>query len=202
MTMDTPTPTGLRLALAALLVLLQASCSTLTTQPSSSSSLFQPNETLRTWQISGKIGIKTAQGADSAYLNWLQCDAYFDVRLNGPLGSGSARLTGNSEQVGLYVSGKQPIYAADAEQLLWEQFGWSLPVYQLRYWITGLPSPEHTYQPGATGFTQRDWALDFPRHTFLSPYYLPAKATAHHRDIAVTLILRDWQLNPDCEPAL
>lgn len=191
-------PYILGITLTALLVILQG-CNTLPTEPSPSAQIFHANQGLQEWQLSGKIGIKTQHGADSAYLNWLHCGTDFIIRLNGPLGTGAAKLVGNSQQVTLFVSGEEPITAANAEQLLWQQFGWQLPVSQLRYWVKGIPSPQHAYQYQPQGFSQTGWSLSFPRQTQLEQYILPAKAIAQTDELRVTLILREWELQPDCQ---
>lgn len=180
-----------------LLSLLQA-CSSLQTTPSPSARVFKANSALQSWQLSGKIGIKTSQGADSAYLNWQHCGEHFVIRLNGPLGTGAAKLVGDDQQVTLFVSGETPVSAANAEQLLWQHFGWQLPVEQLRFWVVGIPSPKQTYRYQQLGFTQSGWTLSYPRQTVQQEYTLPAKASAQTEELHVTLILRDWQLQPDC----
>ncbi len=158
------------------------------------------NSALQNWKISGKIGLRTNSDAHSAYINWHQCGDSFDIRLSGPLGQGSARLLGNRIGVRLQTQGEEAIYAASAEQLMEQYLGWSLPVSQLAYWMRGIPSPHFTFEASDTGqhFSQQGWQLDFPKLTQIDGYQLPSKTTAEQAPYKVSLLIKDWQLQPDC----
>ena len=184
--------------LCAATVIMLAGCSGLQTTPSESTAQFIPNSTLTHWQLRGKIGVKNSDSANSGYLNWLQCGERFEVRINGPLGSGAVKLVGDEHAVTFYENNRPPVSAASAEELLQQQLGWPIPVNQLSYWVRGIPAPNAFARHTELGFKQLGWNLDFPRQTQADAYRLPAKAIARQRDLTVTLILQQWQLQPDC----
>ena len=190
----------LRILIPIALLALQG-CSGLTTRPATSGQAFAHNRELSHWQLSGKIGIRSPRGADSAYLNWLQCGERYQIRINGPLGSGAVKLLGEPGLVTLLNGGEPTIVAASPEQLLMEQFGWQLPLSQLVYWVRGIPAPQQPWGPEPLGFEQDGWQLSFPSQTEQQHYQLPAKAVAQQQqqELKVILIVKEWQLLPDCE---
>ena len=192
--------TGLaRLALLSLLLLATA-CSTLTGSKPAPIAEFAANAAIQQWQLRGKMGIRSSNKANSAYLNWQQCGQHFDIRLSGPLGQSAAHLYGDNHSVTLTGSEQQPVTAKDPEQLLYQQLGWQLPVSQLRYWVRGIPDPNQRYRADEHGFQQSGWRLNYPRQKDTDAYLLPTRVIAEHTRLTVTLILRHWDLQPDCDP--
>lgn len=183
-----------------LLVLLVSGCSLQSRPPLPAEMLaMQENSRLGNWQLSGKVGIRSEQQSQTAYLNWQQCGDVFDIRLSGPLGQGGARLRGSSDSVSLQTR-NQTSSARNPEQLLQQQLGWSMPVSQLLYWIRGVPSPDYSYRnsPDNNGFEQAGWHISYSQLQQVDGLTLPAKAIAQHPRLKLTLLLKDWQLDPDC----
>jgi outer membrane lipoprotein LolB len=188
-----------RLGLLALLM-LASGCSIQSRPPLPAELLaMQDNIALTNWQLSGKLGIRNQQQTKSAYLNWKQCGESFDIRLSGPLGQGGARLQGSRESVTLQTKDKTSS-ASDPEQLLQQQLGWSMPISQLQYWVRGIPSPNQGYRnnPGDNGFEQAGWHISYLQLQQVDSLTLPAKAIATHPRLKLTLLLKNWQLDPDC----
>ncbi len=194
--------------LATCCILLLSACANFNNHDSSLNqklSIFTPNAALNEWSISGKVGIRTQQKAASALLNWQQCGDNYHIRMSGPLGAGSIYLYGNQYQATLEAQ-KETITAANAQQLL-AHTGWPIPVDELQYWLRGLPLADKPFTQTADtetpGFVQSDWSLQFSktltanRHD--SSYTLPAKAIAEGNNMKVTLLLRSWDLTPNCE---
>ncbi|WP_159931206.1 lipoprotein insertase outer membrane protein LolB [Oceanicoccus sp. KOV_DT_Chl] len=197
-----------RIVLAACLLL--SACSQLPTVTPAGQQALAANSHIQHWQISGKIGWRHGDQAESAYLNWHQCGQQFEIRLTGPLGQGAAKLFGDASITSLQTSDGQIFTAASPEQLLFEQLGWTLPLSQLHFWVRGIPAPTSPFQPGNTDydFEQQQWQLNFPRFTAIDSYQLPTKLKATHLDpipfsgaspLSVTLIIKDWQLPSQCQ---
>lgn len=196
-------PIRTALIVCALLVLLLSACSTQQRPPLPTElAAMTDNLQLEDWRLSGKLGIRGEQISQSAYLNWQQCGDNFDIRISGPLGQGAARLQGDKEHV-LLDQGKQSHQASSPEQLLQQQLGWSLPVSQLKYWIRGIPSPDSSYRskPEQSGFEQAGWLVSYSRLQQLEGRTLPDRATATHPRLKITLLLKSWDLSPDCSAA-
>ena len=183
-----------------LLFILLSACSLQSRPPLPAALLaMQDNIALQHWQLSGKIGIRSEQQNQGAYLNWQQCGDAFDIRLSGPLGQGGARLQGTPKQVSLQT-GDQLLHADNPEQLLQQQLGWSMPVSQLVYWVRGMPSPDQAYTItlDASGFEQSGWQVSYSELQQVDGITIPARATATHPRLKLILLLKDWQLQPDC----
>lgn len=186
-------------ALLAVLLTISA-CTSLTGGKPAPIAEFAGNSSVQQWQLRGKIGIRNSRRANSAYLNWQQCDQRFDIRLSGPLGQGAAHLYGDNRSVTLADGESEPITAAEPEQLLYRQLGWQIPVSQLHYWVRGIPAPGQDYVATDNGFQQAGWQLSYRGLSDTGNYQLPSRVIAEHPRLKVTLILSNWDLQPDCEP--
>lgn len=178
------------------LLLLVSGCS-ITPQAPEPMPHTKGNAAITTWQLSGKLGLRSEGQAHSGYLNWQQCGDKYRIRVSGPLGQGAASLTGNSHQATLR-SRNTEISANNPERLLKQQLGWSIPVTELLYWVRGIPAPKQNYQLIDTQLLQAGWQLNYQRWQQVDQYQLPAKMTATHPRAKVTLIIKDWQLDSDC----
>lgn len=194
------------LTLGALLLLLVGCQSTPQIQPGQGSTrLWQQQEQqlqqLDAWELSGKLGLRSSTANHSAGLFWLQRQDYYDIRLSGPLGQGSARLQGHQGQSLLIAEGQQR-QASSPEQLMQQELGWSLPVSSLFWWIRGLPAPNQPYQLslGANSLpaqlTQSGWTLTYSRHQSLQGLELPGLIRLQGDQLQATLVIKQWQPRP------
>ena len=152
------------------------------------------------WQLSAKIGVRSSSDSGSAYLKWQQAPDNYDIHLSGPLGQGSVRIIGNSEQVTLEQAGKPTLSAPTADQLLQQALGWHAPLEQLKYWVRGLPAPdlpakiEHTPQGVVASLQQSGWQLNYSRYRDEGDFLLPGKLVATQGELKLTLIVKNWML--------
>lgn len=193
----------LRIGLVALLLLV-AACSPLQQQPSPS----QPNwaahqqqlSELREWYIVGKLGIRTQEQSNSARFNWQQQQQQFDIRVTNLLGQNLATLIGTPNQARLDIAGKDRYVTSQPELFLRQQLGWSLPVSMLNHWIKGIPAPDSqaNYQLNERGLlqnlSQAGWQVSFSRYQSLESHTLPSKIRLQQGDIALTLLIKRWNL--------
>jgi outer membrane lipoprotein LolB len=153
------------------------------------------------WQLSGKIGVRGPQLAESAYINWRQCGNLFDIRISGPLGQTVARIDGSGEQLRVWFEGHDPVQTSEPEQLMQQQLGWSVPLRALRYWVRAEAAPG----PSATlaGPTQQPdtlqqfgWQVNYFSYHQTSATTLPAKLRMDDgRGLQATLIINEWLLS-------
>ena len=103
-------------------------------------------------------------------------------------GPGGARLAG--------LNGG-PREAADAEALLREATGWSLPVAQFPYWVRGArgPGPALGLAVGAdghpVGWTQAGWTVEY-RDWLPGDPALPRRLFAQRDGVSVRLVVEAW----------
>ncbi len=159
----------------------------------------------RHWQLSGKLGLRGPQLAESAYLNWLQCGELFDVRLSGPLGQTVARIEGRGELLTVRLEGREPVTTSDPEQFLQQQLGWSVPLRALRYWVRAEAAPGSTAnivgpatQPEA--LQQLGWQVQYLAYHQNASIALPAKLTLRNdSNLQATLLINEWLLSDAVE---
>ena len=162
-------------------------------------------QTIGDWQLTGKLGIRTANDSGSASLKWSQQIANYQINLSGPLGQKRMIITGTPEKVRLEQTGEPVQEAKTAEALIKKSAGWTLPVTQLAYWVRGVPAPKlritHLQQNESgliAQLIQGDWNITYGNYrdqTFNGMTLpLPGKITAEYKDVRLVLVIRDWHL--------
>lgn len=157
------------------------------------------------WQLTGKLGLRTAGDSGSASVKWVQQIANYQINLSGPLGQKSMIIIGTPDKVRLEQTGEPAQEAETAEALIKESTGWTLPVAQLAYWVRGVPAPKLRIthlQQNDTGLIaqliQGGWIINYSNYrdqTFNGVILpLPGKITAEYKDVRLVLVIRNWQL--------
>lgn len=158
-------------------------------------------QALRNWRIVGKIGYRSPADAGSAWLDWQQDHARFQLYLNGPLGTGSARIFGDDTFATLQEAGRPDIDAESATALTKKLLGWDLPVIQLAFWVRGIPAPDRAF--GAARFSadgllesfhQARWRVQLSKYRDTPAGKLPGKLIARHDDLRFTLLVKQLEL--------
>ncbi|MGH1485338.1 MAG: lipoprotein insertase outer membrane protein LolB [Cellvibrionaceae bacterium] len=192
--------TALRTTLFIGVLLLLASCSRnpiVDTPP-----LVTSLETLpQTWLIKAKLGIRTAEDSGSVTLDWQQTDTNYVIKVQGPLGQGNATISGNESHIVIEQPGKQTLYSNNANSLIRDTFGWSLPIHDFKFWVRGIANPDNPIQSAdynPTGvlnsLQQSKWTLQYSRYKPVSQWLLPGRIKAKQDNSQLTLIIREWQL--------
>lgn len=189
------------------IVLVLSGCSQLSTQEqlsdpkqtSSWQSHKQQVAPIDAWQISGKLGIRSQDNSGSAIIFWLQRQDYFDIRLSGPLGQGSTRLTGRQGAVGLEIANRGTYQASSAEELMQQQLGWSLPVENLLWWVKGLPAPHSPSQLQLddnsllSELLQDQWHIQYLSYRSEYGVSLPERIKLSGAGLDITLVIKEWR---------
>lgn len=89
------------------------------------------------FNITGKIGVRTAKQNGSAFYAWSQDGERFAIDLTGALGIGQTHIEGVPEHVTLQSAKTGLIEATTPEELLQRATGWQAPISYLPYWIDG-----------------------------------------------------------------
>ena len=155
--------------------------------------------TLTDWSFTGRIGITLGDQGWHAALNWRQHAEGYDIQISGPLGQGVGMLHGGPDGVLLRTPDHKESRAADAESLLYAQFGWWVPVSGLKYWLRGLPDPQQTAQTTLddsgrlTRLQQAGWEIRFTRYAQLAGLALPDRLMLSNDKMKVKLIVDTWR---------
>ncbi len=163
---------------------------------------------LQEWQLIGKMGYRTARDNGSAWINWQQHNADFDVHLSGPFGAGTTRIYGGQNMAVLSQADKDDITSNSAADLSQTLFGWALPVQHLGYWVKGIPSAllpvtrsrldQHQL---LEQLEQGYWQLTFSRYQHTELGLLPGKISAAYRSpteqpLHIVLVIKAWNRPP------
>lgn len=130
-------PQAIRPSVALLLLALLGACAQLPQRAAG----WQPPD-WPAWSLRGRIAVHAGEQGWHASLNWRQSVAGYQLELSGPLGQGAVRMTGDAAGVTLERADGLRDWAADADELLARNTGWTLPVGGLRYWVQGRAVPE------------------------------------------------------------
>jgi len=158
---------------------------------------------LQNWRITGRVGLYTEDEAWPGDLQWKQQGSQYDMRIIGSLGMGTMRVYSVEGGVVLENSSNPaPQFSARPEMLLKAQFGWEIPVRHLRYWMTGIPSPlvsvagPMDINPDGylNSLKQSGWLISFSRYKKTAGYVLPAKVLLEREDLAIKIVIRQWQI--------
>lgn len=166
-------------------------------RPTTTAQFEHPGQ-IQQWQISGKLGYRTANDGGSATFDWRQQPQRGDIHFSGPLGFGSADLHWDSGRAQL-ITAKETYQARSPGELAWHLTGFWLPVSALQYWARGLSWPgapgeaEYDDQQRLIALEQLGWSLTFDRYEPIAGITLPYRIKAQQNSNRFTLLIKDWQ---------
>ncbi len=157
-----------------------------------------------TFVLSGKVGVREAGENFSANLLWHQRGEAFEIDLWGPLGQGRVKLVKHDDQIQLR-SDQGVLAEGDAETVMRQQLGWSLPVDVLPAWVQGQPLADAPAQEISrddlgriTGFEQLGWKVVLERYEQVANEFeqrhLPRRVTATRAEGRVRLVVSEWRI--------
>jgi outer membrane lipoprotein LolB len=164
----------------------------------------QALEKLHNWTLNGRIALQTEQEAWNASIFWQQRGDAFDIKLVGPLGQGTMSIEGDASGVRLRTPKGETFAARDAEDLLYRQLGWRMPLSGLCYWVRGLPAPAlpaslHIDAEGRlSGLAQAGWRIAYLRYQHEGGAGLPdlpdlpGKIFLDNPQVSVRLVVQHW----------
>ncbi len=158
---------------------------------------------LNSWDSEGRIAVSRKHEGESASFTWQQFPEQFFLKLFGPFGSGAMELegvlTGPDKQV-ILRQGNKISYAATAEDLLYQQVKWRVPLSGLTYWAKGVPVPNQPidyYVLNADGslkqLSQLGWEISYTKYGSFENVNLPTKMHLISNELEVKLAIRNWK---------
>lgn len=157
-------------------------------------------EALSQWQLKGKVGITTPADRVNATIGWQQNEHRFAIDLSGPFGQGRTAIEGDDQSITV-TTGNQTVSGQSAQDLMQQQLGWSVPVMHFAYWARGVPSPltevtsiEYDADGALSYLIQDGWQVDLSRYQSVSGWSLPARLSAKTTNIALVMVVKEWQL--------
>ncbi len=153
------------------------------------------------WRLNGRVAISSPEESWSAVLRWDQQGDAFHVRLSNPLGQGLLDLRGVPGEVLLRTAEGQVYRAPNAETLLRDVAGMSLPVSGLRYWLLAATDPDAAKADVRLdgdslplSVEQAGWLIEYDRYRDADGLRLPDRLTFKGADLGGRLIVTQWDL--------
>lgn len=157
----------------------------------------------QSFQLTGKIGVRTPQQSGSAFYAWGQQGQRFSIDLSGALGIGQTTIESNGTRFVLQNANTGRLEADQPEILLEQATGWRAPISLLPTWIMGLPdqaSSPATYdtQQRLLTLTEQGWSVrfDYADDQALRPSKLVMIQTVDGGENRVTLTIQTRQETP------
>lgn len=153
------------------------------------------------FHLEGRVSVKANQESFSGGMAWRHAAARQELLLRTPLGQGVAELRGDTQGVELQDAEGRVYRARDAEALVHQALGVTLPLNGLAWWVVGNVRPGAPYQAEANGdgrlavLNQDGWRIEFSRYAQMDGYWLPGKLAARRADdLEIRLVVDRWEL--------
>jgi len=154
------------------------------------------------FRLEGRVSLKANEESFSGGMTWRYAARQQELLLSTPLGQGVAELRGDDQGVELRDSGGHLHRAADAEILVRQALGLTLPLKGLAWWVVGNPRPGVPYQAEADAdgrlavLKQDGWRIEFSRYAQTGDHFLPGKLVARRvDDLEIRLVVDKWDLS-------
>jgi len=157
-------------------------------------------ERIEKWQLSGKVGVQTAQDSGSANVDWQENHGSYSVSLYAALGAGGMKLSGRPGSATLVMNDGKTFRASSPDALLAKNWGFNLPVSYLRYWVRGLPVPgipakmQFDNFSRVTSFSQQGWQVQVQSYTRAGGAELPSRLSINSASLKGKLVIHEWQV--------
>lgn len=160
---------------------------------------------LKPWRAQGSLVVNSKeQGVINATFTWDAKVSGFDIRLIGPLGLKSYRITEDAN--GARVTGDNQEYiGASAEMLLYDALGVRVPLQNMQDWVVGLQGSATDAQRDRLGRIRTmlvtddektRWNVDFQRYAAVDDLQLPKRIVVTGTDVEIRMSVRSW-VRPD-----
>lgn len=160
----------------------------------------EKNYDLKAWRLEGRIGVQTANDAWQANLFWEHDTDQDRLRVSGPFSQGMVSIVLQKDLIYINEGGGVTELSRDPNAMLKERLGFAVPLSSLRYWIVGLPDPNHIHTPvygeagSWLGFRQAGWILRFQNFTIVEDRAMPQKMVIQGRDVKLKLVADSWRI--------
>lgn len=165
--------------------------------------LAKPPESFR---LEGRVSVKSGEENFSGGMSWRHQPREEILLLRTPLGQGVAELHGTPAGVSLTDAEGRRYEADDAERLVRQVVGMTLPMKGLAWWVVGHPRPGAPFTAEAdtegrlASLQQDDWRIEFSRYAAHAAdgrpaVPLPGKLVARRgEDLEIRLVVDEWDL--------
>lgn len=166
----------------------------------------QQLSTIDHWNLRGRVALYIQGDVHNLGLSWNRNQSHSTLKLEAPLSQGMVSLESTPSLATLTTSEGDIYTGKNAQQVLLQATGWSIPVEGLTSWITGINHSTTDYSPDidasgrALSITQDNWRINYLNYapTKLEAFKnseLPQKIYMKHDNLALKIVIDQWQ-NP------
>lgn len=152
------------------------------------------------WRMEGRIALRTGSDGYNGTLSWEQMDDLLDFRFRGPFGFGGFRIHGDLDRLRIKTTSGEELLLTDPEAEMRDRFGWSLPVYSMRFWIVGVSDPGMTADETVDDdgmlleLSQNGWDVSFDGYRVEDGLLLPKKIVMESGDVRIRVVADRWRI--------
>ena len=155
--------------------------------------------------LHGRVGIRTADDGWTGGLDWLQRGNFLEFSFRGPLGAGGIQVSGDADQLRVKTSRGEEFVTREPELDFTDEFGWTLPVRSMRYWILGVPDPDRGVRDLDVdaagllrGLGQAGWVVEITDYMSVKAeagsLLLPRRMQLTNANLRIKLAVHSWDL--------
>ncbi len=151
------------------------------------------------WGLHARFAASDGRHGGSGSLDWSQHGERFQFTLRAPITGKSVQLDGGPNGAVLTGAGRGPLAGRNAGEVLRAEFGWSVPVADLAWWVRGLRAPGTSaiLTFGANGLPatldQDGWHVEYRDWYAERSLPLPRKVYASRDPYSVRLSIEQWE---------
>lgn len=156
---------------------------------------------LQAWSLDGRIGAQATDKAWQANLYWEHAPTQDRLRISGPLSQGLVSIVVQKDLIYVNEGKGSETLSRDPEALLKQRLGFAVPLTSLRFWILGIPDPDHSFEStgngddAAGGFRQAGWVIHPENVANVDGWMLPQKIRAEGPGVKLKILADNWTLS-------
>ncbi len=164
----------------------------------------QKLSSVHNWEIRGRVALFAGDDVYNLGLSWILEENHSTLKLEAALGQGMIQLEKNKTAVTLTTTKGETYFGENAEQVLLQSTGWSIPVEGLESWIKGINHNNSEYFPDidsagrARSLRQDDWKINYLKYEKTTAdgqnnLELPQKIYMKRQNLALKIVIDQWQ---------
>lgn len=152
------------------------------------------------WRLEGRVALRTADDGYNGSLTWKQTHENLDFRVRGPFGVGGFRIHGDRDRLRIETAQGDDYLLGDPESEMTREFGWSLPIRSMRFWVLGVSDPASAAEEIVDDrgklirLNQRGWAISYDAYEAAAGTLLPRKIVMQNGDVRIRLVADRWTI--------
>lgn len=154
------------------------------------------------WHLTGKIAVSDGRDGGSGRIDWRQDGDRFVIEIRAPVSRRTWRLSGSPDGATLEGLDGGPRSGPNAEALLQQEVGWTVPVADLVAWArgargVGAAEIEFDAENRPARIQQRGWSVEYRAWSEGPAPVLPRKVFAASGERRVRLVVERWNVGAE-----